>query len=91
MSKRYHRGAKYKRWQMAVFIKDDYKCCLCGGCEDLTADHIKPRVSHPDLFFDVSNGRTLCNECRVKDMLFSLERRLFKPIVETNYVSWVDA
>ena len=26
-------------------------------------DHIKPRSTHPELRYDVSNGRILCKEC----------------------------
>jgi 5-methylcytosine-specific restriction endonuclease McrA len=64
----YH-GKRYKKWQLAVFKRDGYRCVECGSGNNLTADHIKPRVTHPELFYDVDNGRTLCDDCRVKDML----------------------
>ena len=80
MSKRVKewRGRKYKIWQQAVFQKDNHRCVLCGSSENLTADHINPRVNHPDLFFVIENGRTLCDDCRVKDMLDSILRGKFR-------------
>jgi 5-methylcytosine-specific restriction endonuclease McrA len=32
----------------------------------LQADHIKPFAHHPELRFDVNNGRTLCVPCHRK-------------------------
>lgn len=78
MSNNYHHGWKYKRWQKAVLKQDNFQCVLCGSVSNLTADHILPRVSHPSLIFDPSNGRTLCDDCRVKDMLHALEKGLLK-------------
>lgn len=73
-----HKGRKYKIWQLKVFRKDGYTCCICGSSDNLTADHIKPVVLYPELIYDVSNGRTLCDKCRVKDMLKSLQLGILK-------------
>jgi len=79
MSKQnHHRGWRYKEWQQAVFKRDGYRCVLCGSNQQLTADHLFPRVSHPSLKYEVSNGRTLCEKCRVRDMLKGWERGKFK-------------
>lgn len=80
MSENRHRGWKYKRWQQAVFQKDNYQCCFCGSIDNLTADHIKPAGTHPHLIYDINNGRTLCNNYRVKDMLDSWQKHLFKKV-----------
>lgn len=58
------KSAEYKAWREAVFERDDYTCQHCGtrGCY-LEADHIKAFARHPELRFDVDNGRTLCQPC----------------------------
>ena len=66
-------------WRKGVMRKGNYKCAKCGALEDLTADHILPVVSHPELTFDIDNGRILCNKCRVKDMLKNCSLGIFRP------------
>jgi len=57
-------SAEYKAWRKKVFERDDYTCQLCGvRGEKLHADHIKPFASHPELRFELSNGRALCIPC----------------------------
>lgn len=61
-------GVEYKRWRQAVFERDGFRCVI-GGKEHgnkLNADHIKSFSKHPDLRFELSNGRTLCKECHKK-------------------------
>jgi predicted restriction endonuclease len=55
---------EYKEWRTAVFKRDNYTCQMCKvrGVY-LEADHIKPFAFHPELRYDVSNGRTLCRPC----------------------------
>lgn len=57
-------SAKYKNWRTDVYKRDNYTCQMCGerGVK-LEADHIKPFSEFPDLRFELSNGRTLCNPC----------------------------
>ncbi len=51
-------------WRIAVFERDNYTCQECGerGGE-LNADHIKQFAYHPELRYDINNGRTLCVDC----------------------------
>lgn len=55
---------EYKCWRVAVLKRDGYKCvvCLRGKPEVkvLQADHIKSWSKHPELRYDIENGRTLC-------------------------------
>lgn len=58
---------KYIEWRMRVFFRDGFKCrsetCLMPGTTYITAHHIKPWATHPELRYDVSNGITLCQAC----------------------------
>ena len=73
-----HRGWRYKLWQKAVLQLGEYKCHLCSATTNLTVDHIKPIVTHPELAYDVKNGRILCDKCRIDDMLKSWQNHKFK-------------
>jgi HNH endonuclease len=62
-------SAEYIEWRLKVFQRDRFTCINCGyrskgqGTKDIIADHIKPFSLHPELRFEVSNGRTLCRSC----------------------------
>lgn len=58
---------EYKKWRMSVFRRDNFTCVSCnkvGG--KIVGDHIKPWIDYPELRFEVSNGRTLCEPCHKK-------------------------
>ena len=76
--KEIHHGYRYRNWRDTVLENGNYRCCKCGVTEDLTADHIKPISTNPELGFDVENGRVLCNSCRVEDMLEGVASGRFK-------------
>lgn len=53
-----------KLWRKEVFLRDNYTCVECGKRGgDLIAYHIKGFANHPELRFELSNGRTLCKDC----------------------------
>ena len=62
-------SAEYKIWREKVFERDNWTCIECGARSGkgekvyLQADHIKPFSIHPELHFDIKNGRTLCIDC----------------------------
>lgn len=58
---------EYKLWRKSVFERDNYTCQNCGvkGVY-FHADHIKSFALHPELRFQLSNGRTLCVPCHKK-------------------------
>ncbi len=64
--------AEASAWRKAVFARDNWTCQACGARSrkgspvKLNADHIKPFATHPELRWDLSNGRTLCVECHKK-------------------------
>lgn len=62
---RLRKTVAYEEWRKAVFERDNYTCQKCGDNRggNLEADHIKPFAYFPKLRFEISNGRTLCNEC----------------------------
>lgn len=54
---------EYRQWRVAVFARDGYRCCRCGGTGRLHAHHVLRWATHPDRRYDVSNGETLCHGC----------------------------
>lgn len=59
---------QYKRWRYDVYLRDKFTCQECGDSRggNLVAHHVKPFADFPDLRFDVSNGRTVCETCHDK-------------------------
>lgn len=56
-----------RQWRKAVLTRDQRTCQICGTKEGIIdADHIKPFSSHPELRFDINNGRALCRPCHLK-------------------------
>ena len=55
----------YKEWRKKVYIRDRFRCVLCGDNNngELQAHHIKPVSSYRELILDISNGLTLCKKC----------------------------
>jgi 5-methylcytosine-specific restriction endonuclease McrA len=67
-----------KSWRHWVRVRDDWVCQKCGidgkiPCSHcgvkprLHADHIKPWKDYPELRFEISNGRTLCEDCHIRN------------------------
>jgi hypothetical protein len=63
---------EYKLWRETVFKRDNWTCQECnarngnGKAVYLHAHHVKPFAYHPELRFELSNGRTLCRSCHAK-------------------------
>ncbi len=56
----------YRRWRKQVFERDNYTCQDCGfhGSQGrITAHHIRSFAHFPDLRFEITNGKTLCEPC----------------------------
>ena len=58
-------GMKPNDWSKAVIARDRV-CVDCGVGAPLHAHHIKPKSTHPDLKFDLSNGAAVCPTCHWK-------------------------
>lgn len=59
--------AEYREWRTQVFKQDNFTCQDCGEQGGrLQADHIKKWAEYPELRFELSNGRTLCESCHKK-------------------------
>jgi 5-methylcytosine-specific restriction endonuclease McrA len=57
---------KYKKWRIAVFIRDNFACRLCGifgPLAKLQAHHIQRWADFPLLRYVIKNGITLCSGC----------------------------
>lgn len=57
---------QYIEWRKSVFERDGYACQDCGSKDRINAHHIKTWSGHPELRFDVDNGKTVCFECHKK-------------------------
>lgn len=55
---------RYKDWRRKIFERDDFTCQWCNQRgSKINADHIKSFARFPELRFELSNGRTLCEPC----------------------------
>jgi hypothetical protein len=64
INEKIRKSNEYKEWREKVYERDNYTCIFCGyRGNKLSVDHIKPFSLFPELRLDISNGRTLCQEC----------------------------
>jgi len=61
-------NSRVRRWAKTVKERDHHTCQLCGvpGGKELHADHVQSFAAHPELRYELSNGRTLCIDCHRK-------------------------
>lgn len=52
-----------REWRLAVYARDGYCCQDCGVKGYLHAHHIKFWSTHPELRFEIDNGKTVCIDC----------------------------
>ena len=70
-------SVKMRDWRMAVMLRDDYTCQICGTRGGpFNADHIKPFSKFKELRFELSNGRTLCQDCHRRTPTYGRRREL---------------
>lgn len=82
--KRLRTSIAYREWRTEIFKRDNYTCQAegCGARNGngktikLNADHIKPFAHYPELRFELSNGRTLCEPCHRKTDTFGYKATL---------------
>lgn len=86
---RIRNSREYATWRTAVYERDDYTCKQCGQKGGrLTAHHIKPFSTHPELAMDLANGQTLCLPCHRKTDTWG--HRATKPSAPRNRMGrWV--
>ena|SRR5665213_3656088 len=62
---------QYRLWRTAVFTRDNFTCVECGyRGNKLNADHVQSFARFPELRFELSNGRTMCEPCHRKTPTF---------------------
>lgn len=60
---------KLKEWHKEVCERADWHCETCGRWGDkqtLCGHHIKSQGSHPELRYDIDNGKCTCAFCHLK-------------------------
>jgi hypothetical protein len=59
----------WKELRYFAIRKYGRKCLACGAGPDtgktLHVDHIKPRLTHPELQWDINNLQVLCEDCNI--------------------------
>lgn len=62
--RRWYRTARWRRISMAVFLRDAYRCTMCGHTEnDPVADHKMAHRGDPKLLWNIDTVQTLCVSC----------------------------
>ena len=65
------RSGEYRRWRQSVITRDGFACVVCQIRDvRLDVDHIKSFIAHPELRFDIKNGRTLCRPCHMQTLSY---------------------
>ena len=49
-----------KLWKIAVKMRDENKCVVCGDTRMLNAHHIQSSRMWPELRYDIDNGVSVC-------------------------------
>lgn len=70
---------EYKAWRKAVFERDNYACQNCGTKGTIQADHILPQCHYPELRFELTNGRTLCESCHRQTPTYGTKAKFYRP------------
>lgn len=52
-----------RAFTFGVFLRDNYKCKVCGYLGELDAHHITDRHELPNGGYVLSNGISLCSDC----------------------------
>jgi hypothetical protein len=67
---------KLEKWGQEVKERDGYECKICKAKDKLHAHHIIPRKKDVSLWYDISNGITLCSRCHAKTEGFQKGHKL---------------
>jgi 5-methylcytosine-specific restriction endonuclease McrA len=57
----------WRKLRMQILLRYGSRCMCCGATPQtgavMNVDHIKPRLTHPELALDSENLQILCGEC----------------------------
>lgn len=63
-AKRDRNSPEYLAWRTAVYVRDEFRCQICGNVGGrLNAHHIEYFSKCVEKRFDIDNGITLCEKC----------------------------
>ena len=55
-----YNSPQYRKWRLAVFKRDKFRCIICHSTKHIQAHHLKLWAHYPELRFDPKNGVTVC-------------------------------
>lgn len=69
LSQKWRLSKEYKLWKLQVLEIHNHTCTECGTHDNLQAHHVKQASKHPELRYDVNNGKCVCFSCHklIKD------------------------
>lgn len=73
---------KLREWAKKVKERDGYECKICGSKKSLHAHHIIPRNKDDKLWYEISNGITLCSSCHAKTEGYQKGHKPTKDIID---------
>jgi 5-methylcytosine-specific restriction endonuclease McrA len=64
----FYKSPEWLRLRLKILVVHGHRCASCGNTAQNTTlhvDHIKPRLTHPELELDENNLQVLCKDCNL--------------------------
>jgi hypothetical protein len=71
------KSPQYSAWRLAVLKRDGFRCVWCKATDNLEVDHVYPFAYFPELRFEITNGRTLCQYHHKQTITYGTGSRVF--------------
>jgi 5-methylcytosine-specific restriction endonuclease McrA len=67
---------------------DNFRCVWCGETKNLEVDHVYPFAYFPELRFEVTNGRTLCQRHHTETITYGTGSKKFYDRLINSHAEW---
>lgn len=61
-----HDTPEYREWRSKVYMRDFWRCQVCGSKLKINSHHIFESIKYPDIRYEVSNGIVLCEKHHIQ-------------------------